>query len=197
MPARRAEVGVERAYSGDIYAPMAMGNLVHTSTVLLRRERAAAAGWFDESVRSGEDHEFHLAACRAGRVAFADVPTILYEVGSEDALSSGALSVTMARHFLRTLTRALEWDPTRIRSRIPRRTISHVLADAHRWLGEALIASGEAREGRSHLLQSLRVHPGQPRVAALYAAGFLPRQTGDRLRGVLRGIKGRIEWMRP
>jgi GT2 family glycosyltransferase len=192
VPERTVEVGSERAYAGEIYAQMAMGNLVHTSTVLLRRERLMAAGSFDETVRSGEDHEFHLAVCRAGRVAYVDLPTVLYEVGGADALTTAEFNVPMASHFLRTLTRALERDPIRIRNRIPEQTISEVLADAHSWLGETLLRAGDVREGQRHLLQSLRVRPGQPRVAGLYATAFLPRGVSERIRGVYRELKQRL-----
>jgi glycosyltransferase involved in cell wall biosynthesis len=189
VPSQAAAVGSARAYEGEIYAQMAMGNLVHTSTVLLRRERLAVAGRFDETVRAGEDHEFHLATCRAGRVAFIDLPTILYEVGAGDALTTADFNVPMARHFLRTLTLALERDSARIRRRISEDTISRVLAEAHSWLGETLIRAGKAREGQRHLLRSLRIKPGQPRVASLYATAFLPQAARETLRGVYRELK--------
>jgi len=190
-PSRAAEVGDALAYEGDIYPQMAMGNLVHTSTVLLRRDRLAAAGTFDEAVRTGEDHEFHMAACRAGRVAFVDVPTILYEVGAPDALTKAEFQVPIARHFLQTMTRALERDPDRIRGRVSEAILSEVLADAHRWLGESLLEAGSERDGREHLLRSLRIKPRQPRVASLYAAAFIPRSARERLRDMVRGLKQR------
>jgi hypothetical protein len=164
---------------------------VHTSTVLLRRDRLAAAGTFDETVRTGEDHEFHLASCRAGRVAFVDVPTILYEIGAPDALTKAEYQVPIARHFLQTMTRALERDPDRIRSRVSEDIISEVLADAHRWLGESLLGAGSVREGREQLLRSLRIKPRQPRVASLYATAFIPSSARERLREMVRGIKQR------
>jgi len=184
-------VGGERAFCGDIYAQMVMGSLVHTSTVLLRSERLRASGLFDETVRSGEDHEFHLATCRAGRVAFVDLPTIRYEVGAADALTRSRYNVPMARHFLRTLTRALARDRSRIR--IPQRTIDEVLADAHRWLGESLLlGQDERREGRRHLLHSLLIRPRQPRVAALYAASLVPSRVREQCRQVYRELKPRL-----
>jgi glycosyltransferase involved in cell wall biosynthesis len=189
-PDLRGVVGAERVYCGDIYPQMVMGNLVHTSTVLLRRDRLEAAGFFDESVRSGEDHEFHLNTCRAGRVALADVPTIDYEVGSDDALAHDRFSVPMARHFLSTLSRELERQRHRIR--VPQRIIDQVLADAHRWLGESLVAHGEPREGRRHLLSSLRIDPRQRRTAALYAASFFPRDARARLGDAYRALKRRL-----
>lgn len=189
-PALAGAVGACRLYCGDIYAHMVMGNLVHTSTVLLRRERLLASGLFDEAVRTGEDHEFHLATCRAGRVAFADLPTILYEVGAADALTRDEFNVTMARHFLSTLTRSLARDRARIR--LPQATIDGVLADAHRWLGESLLGDGERREGQRHLLESLRIQPRQPRVVAHYAAAFLPPAVRERVAEVYREVKVRL-----
>jgi GT2 family glycosyltransferase len=191
-PHLAARAGGARAYCGEIYAPMAMGNLVHTSTVLLRRERLAASGFFDETVRSGEDHEFHLATCRAGRVAFVDLPTILYEVGAADALTGPGFGVSMAGHFLSTLTRALARDGSRIRSRIPHHVISEVLGEAHLWVGESRMRAGELREARRHFLRSLRANPRRPRAAALYAAALLPEEARERLRQVYRELKQRL-----
>ncbi len=186
------EAGADRLYCGDIYAPMVMGNLVHTSTVLLRRERLAASGFFDESVRTGEDHEFHLATCRAGRVAYADLPTILYEVGAADALTRAEFNVTMARHFLSTLERSLARDRARIGRRIPEDTIAEVRADAHRWLGESLVGDGQRWEGRRHLLESLRIKPRQPRVARLMAASLLPPGVREKVAEAYREVKRRV-----
>ena len=56
-----------RFYAGDIYPDMIMGSLVHTSTVLLRRERMEKVKGFDESLKlSGEDYDFHLRTCKWG-----------------------------------------------------------------------------------------------------------------------------------
>ena len=184
--------GGARAYAGEIYAPMALGNLVHTSTVLLRRERLAASGFFDERVPSGEDHAFHLATCRAGRVAFADVPTILYEVGAPDALSGPSHDVSMASQFLATLTRALERDKSRIEGRIPGRVIAEVLGETHLWVGETLLHAGSPREARRHFWRSLRADPRRPRAAALYAAALLPTGARERLRTAYREIRRRV-----
>jgi glycosyltransferase involved in cell wall biosynthesis len=191
-PHLAAEVGSYRAYAGEIYGPMVMGNLVHTSTVLLRRERLAEAGTFDETVRAGEDHEFHLATCRGGRVAYADVPTILYEVGADDALTRAPFNVPMARHFLTTLTRELDREGPRVRARIPEATIAEVRADAHRWLGESLLGEGHRREAREQFLASLLVFPQKPRLLAFYASTFLPPEARDRLADAYRSLKRRL-----
>jgi glycosyltransferase involved in cell wall biosynthesis len=188
VPDLGAVSGGALAFCGDVYAPIVLGNLVHTSTVLLRRERLTAAGFYDESVLAGEDYQFHVQICRAGRVAFVDLPTIRYEVGSADALSS--LRVPMARHFVSMLTRAVTED--RIQTRISQNVIDEVVADAHRWLGEELVARGELQEGRQHLLRSLRINPRQPRVARIYGGAFLPAWLRERLVGAQRELTQRL-----
>ncbi|MFN8002607.1 MAG: glycosyltransferase family 2 protein [Acidobacteriota bacterium] len=44
LPHLPANLANQRVYFGDIYSPMIMGSLVHTSTVLIRRQRRQA-GW--------------------------------------------------------------------------------------------------------------------------------------------------------
>ena len=67
---------------------MIMGNLVHTSTVLIRRERLEKVRGFNEELRiSGEDYDFHLRTCREGPVGFIDLATIRYQTGMPDRLT--------------------------------------------------------------------------------------------------------------
>lgn len=189
-PGLAAEVGDRRAWGGEIYGPMILGNLVHTSTVLLRRERLVATGFFDESRRSGEDHEFHLRTCRAGRVAFIDVDTIDYQVGRPDALTQPRYGLDMAMNYLNTLTSTLERDRDRIK--VPQHIIDKVLADGHAWVAETLVAQGKHEEARPYLLYSLRQQPAQPRLVGMYTSTFLPSRVMKGLVGVYQKLKKRI-----
>lgn len=180
-------VGSNRVCAGDVYAPMVLGNLVHTSTVLMSRDRLAAAGCFDERQRSGEDHEFHLRTCRAGRVAFADIPTIKYLVGREDQLTRPQFKPQIAQKFLTTMTDALAQDRDRIT--LPQSLIDDVLADAHFSLGEALLDQARAAEARPHLLATLRHKPWQRRPLMLWSLSFVPPPVLARLRAVLRRLR--------
>lgn len=77
---------------------MIVGNLVHTSTVLLSRKRASAVGFFYEAFRSGEDYEFHLRTCREGPVAFLDESSVRYRLpGGEDQLTAKPYAVEAAK----------------------------------------------------------------------------------------------------
>ncbi len=165
--------GDRRAYVGDIFSQMVMGNLILTSTVLMRRDRVERMSQFDEGMSSGEDYEFFLRACRAGPVAFADIADVRYRIGTGDRLSGPAVGPAMARGYLDVLEATLDRDADRI-------TLSPVLIDkarahAHRWLGAALLQAGSTSVARRHLVHSIRIRPRQPGAMALLILTFVPR----------------------
>ena len=177
-----------RLYVGDIFSPMVMGNLVHTSTVLLRRERFEKVGGFNEELHySGEDYDFHLRTCREGPVAFVSLASIEYQKGMPDQLTGDAYNIFRARNFLKTITPVLERDRDRIR--LPRHMICFLLSDAHQWIGEAALDIGENAEARGHLSRSLFLRPWQPRTAGLLIVALLPRFVGNGMRRLYRAAK--------
>jgi GT2 family glycosyltransferase len=188
VPRLSSQTVGRRVYRGDIYSQMIMGNLVHTSTVLLRRSRWQQVGQFDESLGfSGEDYDFHLRTCRVGPVAFADVATTRYQRGRPDRLTRKDLEIHLANNFLRTVTSALARDRPRIR--LPKHMIDHVLAEAHGWVGEELLEQGDRSRAARQLSLSLRHRPLQPRLVGLLAASCLPTSVANPLRGAWRTLK--------
>jgi hypothetical protein len=180
-----------RVYLGDIFSPMITGNLVHTSTVLLRRARFELVREFDVELRySGEDYDFHLRTCREGEVAYLDAPLILYQRGREDQLTNRKYRVHMAENFLKTVNKALARDRARVT--LPPTMVDEVIAEAHAWIGEVRLENGDAGEARRHLGTSLKLRPWQPRIAALFGAAILPRQVTDPLRASYRALKQRL-----
>ena len=180
-----------RLYAGDIFSQMIMGNLVHTSTVLIRRERLEQVRGFNEELRhSGEDYDFHLRTCRAGPVAFVDVVSIKYLKGRADQLTQSDYTIHRARNFLRTIAPILAQDSDRIH--LPPHMIAFVLADAHNCIGEAALNIGENIEARKHLLQSLRYRPWQPREAGLLLVALFPARYARQLRATYRQVKRRL-----
>jgi glycosyltransferase involved in cell wall biosynthesis len=185
-----AALGGPRVYAGDIFSEMVLGNLVHTSTVVLRRDRLERVGGFDERLRrTGEDYDFHLRTCREGPVAYLDVASILYRRGEADQLTSPELSIVRAQNFLRTIAPVIERDRDRIR--LPRVMLDEVLAEAHAWIGGLHVERGEHLAGLRHLALSLRHKPRQPRVAGFLALGLLPVGVSDGLRRAYRRAKAR------
>ena len=183
-PRFAAEHGSRLFHFGEIFSEMLVGNLVHTPTVLLRRDRLNKVSGFDESLcPAGEDYDFHLRTCREGVVGFIDMPAITYQVGMADALSRHAVS--LSTNFLKVVKRTLSED--RYRIDLPQQKIDWLLGDANAWVGEVMLNEGDDGEARKHLMTSLRYRPLHVRTAKLAALSIMPHS----LRNTLRSLLGR------
>jgi glycosyltransferase involved in cell wall biosynthesis len=190
VPALAHKVGSAQLFHGDIFGPMVMGNLVHTSTSVIRRERLEKVRGFDETlVRSGVDFDFHLRTCREGPVAYADVSTIRYRIGMADAMTHPSRRVKMAENFLRTILPVIERDRDRIN--MSQKEIDEVLAEAESFIGEAMINNDDHRNARGHLVKSLRLRPWQPEAVKLLALSCVPKQAKEPLRRAYHRLRGR------
>jgi GT2 family glycosyltransferase len=176
-----------RLWTGEIFSQMITGNLVQTSTVVIRRECLNRVGGFNVDLkRSGEDFDFHLRTCREGPVGFVDVSSIRYQIGMPDQLTAPSYSEDLARNFLNTIEPAIQKDRDKIR--LPEETIRSTLAYGHSWLGEQLLLKGSAAEARRHLLESMRRRTCL-RVMGLYLLSFLPNAGIDLLRTLWRMLR--------
>jgi hypothetical protein len=175
-------------YVGDIYSKMVLGNLVIPSSALITRSRLDEVQRFDESLQvAGEDFDFFLRTCRAGVVAFADIPSAIYQVGRADQLTHASKSRYLARNYVRTLEGALTRDPERIDHRSA--PVRDARAHGHGWAGQTFLEAGELPAARHHLRRSLRFRPVNLRTLTLTALALLPASLGARsLRGVRRLI---------
>ena len=184
-------VGAAHLRMGRIFSQMIMGNLVHTSTVVLRRERLARGRGFDESLRySGEDFDFHLRTCREGPVGLLDLPAIRYQQGMADRLTAKKYKVHMAENLLRTLEPVIAHDRAEIH--LPARMIRRKLAEAHAWVADEHLDLGDAAIARRHYFISLRHRPWQPGLARRLPFAAMPWGTGVALRRWLQAAKARL-----
>ncbi len=180
-----------RFYTGEIFSQMIMGNLVHTSTVLVKRDRLEKVGGFNEELRlSGEDYDFHLRTCREGPVGFIDLSTIRYQTALPDRLTHNAYRVHAATNCLRTVLPWIERGRSQIN--LPDRMLRLRLADMHGWLGDALLSAGEASQARVHLCKSLRHQFWQPRAWKALALASLPDDVREPLRRLVRALKVKL-----
>jgi glycosyltransferase involved in cell wall biosynthesis len=182
-PVRKA-----RLYTGFIFSQMFMGSLVHTSTVLLRRERLEMVKGFNEELKlSGEDYDFHLRTCREGPVGFVDLSSIRYQIGMPDRLSHRRYMVCVLGNCLKTITGVIEREPERVE--LPASLIKERFAEVHAWLAEALLDAGERQQSRAHFLESFRYQLWQPRSLRLFALALMPPRVGDSVRAAYRRMK--------
>jgi len=189
-PSMRDIVGDASLRMGMIFSQMIMGNLVHTSTVLIRRERLAKVKAFDETLRySGEDYDFHLRTCRFGPVGFVDLPAIQYQRGMPDRLTRPEYRIHTATNFLRTIAPLI--DTARAEIHLPRRMIHGALADAHEWIGELQFEANDIAAARSHLFSSIRHRWFQRRAWQLFLCCYLPAALRSWLRKHRRHLRHR------
>ena len=175
-----------RCYVGNIYPWMFMGNLVHTSTVVLRRERQRSVGGFDVTLlRSGEDYDFHFRTCRSGDVAYMDISSIRYRIGAEDQLTSKELMVWMARNNLKTILNALSTSREEIT--LPESMIRKRVASSYAWVGIAEFTR-DHKSARWYLRNSLKTDPRQARAAVYCLLSMLPRPVAGLALKVKRGL---------
>jgi glycosyltransferase involved in cell wall biosynthesis len=157
---------------GDIFSRILLGNLVHTSTLLVRRSRLRDAGEIDIAFTPrGEDYEFHVRICSHGPVALIEAPSTLYRIGASDQLTAPHMGIHSARSNLAIVTRWLERGRERIT--LPHRVVRDRLAFSHHWVGEAEMHFGDWNTARAHLWQSLRYRPAADKPLLLFAFNVL------------------------
>lgn len=174
---------------GDAFHGMVMGNLCQPSTVLLTRERANQVGGFNEDMRSGEDHEYHLRCARAGPVAMLDIAAVAYrKSGGADQLTHRPYQLQIARNMLRTVEPVIRRERARIR--LPDSWLRAKLAEAHAWIAAELLHHGDRSAALGEIARSLRYDPWRRKTWKLGAKAALPDRVAGAIRELRRGLKG-------
>jgi glycosyltransferase involved in cell wall biosynthesis len=191
VPALATTVGEAPLRMGNIFSKMIMGNLVHTSTVILRKDRLRKVRGFNESLKhSGEDYDFHLRTSREGPVGLLDLATIRYQQGMADRLTAKRYSIHMARNLLRTIEPVIANDRALID--LPEHMIQRTLAKAHAWVAQEELELGHASVARDEFVRSLREYPWQPKLAKPLFFAALPFGLGVKLRRGWQALRARV-----
>jgi hypothetical protein len=142
---------------------MIYGNIVHTSTVLMTRQRAQDTGFFNEDFRTGEDYDFHLRSCRAGPSALIDAPAIGYRIaGGSDQLTHESYMLEMALNGLRTQEAAIARDRERVN--LSNAEVADILESANAWVASELFDAGEFIKARPYYRRSWKKTVKDPRT---------------------------------
>lgn len=188
FPEVPAELSQERYFMGDIFRFMMLGNLVHTSTVVMRRERMRLTGSFDTSLPiTGEDYDFHLRSSAIGAAGFLNVPSILYRIGAADRLSAEANQLVIARNDLRTVRAAFQRYGDRVE--LPKQLVNRRFATTHRWIAIEALRLGYRDEARQNFWASLKYQPLQPKTAAQLLVSLLPNDLTRIVFSAYHGLK--------
>ena len=180
-----AEPGAH-VHIGNIYTAMLRGNLVHTSTVMLSRDRLQKVQGFDVGLAlSGEDYDFHFRTCKWGNVCFIDAPSTTYQLEYEDRLTRHKQH--LAENFLRTIQKAIALEKGT--GQFPSSMVRETLAEAHGWIAEEMFRAKDYAGARQHAAKSLRYAIGQPRMFSLLGMSMMPRGVTDLILQAYRRVK--------
>ena len=159
-------------YIGDLSAPLVLGNLIHTSTIVARTERLLKAGPYSQARFPSDDHDYYYRVCKTGPVAFLNTVTLHYTIGAPDAATASQQSVAMASTYLKLLNDLIELEGPGIK--LPRSLVRQTLADAHFWLGSSYLSSGNRPEARKYLIRSLKINPLSRKALLYFAVSITP-----------------------
>ena len=176
---------------GNMFADTLYGNLVHASTVLVRRTRLVAGGDFGPTpARSGEDYAFHRRNCLFGPVALIEEAMVSYGIGAAERLTSGKSAyqrawnaVTGVRYWLDVAGPVVEQSP---------RDVRRQLAELERGCGGPSVLYG-GNGGFRHPVPSLRLEPLGGRNWVVLVSATWPRVFRERL---LPASRSRPVWAR-
>ncbi len=168
--------------SGQILREMVFGNLVHTSTVLLRKSVADRVGPFDEAMRrAGEDFDFHLRTCALTEVAYLDRSSMQYRIGMNDQITSPDNNLYFAQSYLISIQPFLK-----IPGLLSGAEQRQIRASSYRWLGDQLLEQGNRFEALRCFVKSGFNDPCSVETIKLLIKGCLPLHTLRKLRHELR-----------
>lgn len=175
---------------GTLFSEILLGNLLHTSTVLVRRAWIERVGGFDPTfARAGEDYEFYVRLCSVGPVAFIDAPSILYCVGAPDQLTRPSMLLEIARNNLRAIKKWLPYAKSHVR--LPAAATRARFADSYAWLAEAELDAGNRLAAARNAILSLMRKPRMDHRALLFMRCALPGVLTNLLRAMRAQIASR------
>lgn len=185
-----AELNSAAVRMGDLFSEILLGNLLHTSTVLVRRAWIERVGGFDPTfARAGEDYELYVRLCSVGPVIFIDAPSTLYCVGAPDQLTRPAMHLEIARNNLRAIQK---WVPhAAAHLQLSGAALRSRFADSYSWLAEAELDAGHRYAATRCTLRSISHHPRFDRRALMLLRCVLPPSIADGLRAVRTRVAAR------
>ena len=175
-----------KAYTGDAFGMLFLGNVVIPSTALIARDLVTRVGFFDETLRVAEDTEYFHRVAAMSRVTILMKPLSLYRVGhaslvaqkSEQLIVNAILSVERAA-LLRPHLSLREQDALRIGSGMLRSRLAY-----------SRLAALDREAARHALRDSAGKMALSPRSAAIFLMSWLPRAALVALHRVKRFIRG-------
>lgn len=152
-----ADLSIDPERSGWLYNKLFFSSIIHTTTAMIRREVADAVGFFDPTLKVGEDYEFWFRASRVAPIHKLKTWLSLYRM-HESSITKKPHAVNYAAQVLqRALDRWGRIGPDGTET--PQAAIDKIMADL--WFGYAYqhLKGGNPKLARDGFLQCVRYHP--------------------------------------
>lgn len=179
--------GDHRAWVGDAYVPLFLGNFGLPSSAIIRREVFDRTGGFDPAFRLAEETEFFHRLAAASPVVILPESLVGYRVGQAGSLISPANTGKLIANALTSLDRAAALRPETAESRAHyrrgRQALLRKLAYLNLTLGDgsaARRALGDARRAGARL---------DPWTLGVWAASLLPAGGLEALRKLKAAVR--------
>lgn len=159
-----------RVERGDILLDYVCEFFLITSALLIPRHCLDTVGWFDESLRVGEDHDLFIRLLTRYHADAVEEP-LLNRTVREDSLSRQDFDQD-ARTDMMLLDRFIEEHPEFYRRHARRIDASHAIYLYH--YGYRLLQTGNRARARSVFLQSMRRSPSVRAAKAIMRTALPP-----------------------
>lgn len=144
-------------YQGNLYSSMFFGNLIHTSTVLIKRN-LLEKDRFNPLYQCAEDYDLFFRLCKKGLVAFLDRPSTNYTIHSEDQLTSSKNMTMIAKNNLDIVKKYSE--ELDIRQTLKPTEIKERISESYHWVASQEMKEGHYRKAISYLICNMIENPG-------------------------------------
>lgn len=165
-----------RIYWGDVSDKVILGPLFLPSSMIIRRECLTAAGFFNESMRTGEDFDLFARVARKYEVAYLDFPTVDYRRFHADQLSSARMELETNKAYLKVVMDLGLNDNNYCRDNAA--FVNMRLSHAHYGLGLAYYKRKQYYQALKEFLASVKIHFRQKKIYLFIIAAFV-RSAGN------------------
>jgi len=180
----RHRVGASEMAFGPMYEELLKANWIHASSAIVRRDALSKVGWFDETLRAGEDLELWLRVAR--RYPFLCVNRVLSGYRYRADSLCGPID-SRATRVNQIVVKVLEQHLRR--HEIPQEHVSsvrRVLCQRYWSLGWTYFGENRFAEARGYFRQGLRYQPFHREHWLYLCASFLPVAMIEAVRRVRR-----------
>jgi glycosyltransferase involved in cell wall biosynthesis len=160
-----------RVYRGDVSGKVILGPMFLTSSILIRRECLTAIGFFDESLRTGEDYALLSRVARKYEVAYLDFPTLDYRRFHSDQLSSQKMELETNKILLKVATELGLNDKEYYRKNTE--FVEMRLSHCHYALGLIYYKKKQYDQALKEFASSIKMNFKQKRIYLFIIAAFL------------------------